>query len=287
MDAALPAAIQPLIDAYLRALEPLREHFYGVYVYGSIALGAFEELESDIDLLALTQGEWSPLELQQLRALHTRLCKAYPLGKRLEVYYIPVGYLGLLQPDTQNGTVAPYPAVRDGRFMPATHEGLNAVTWWVLKQQGLRLLGPDRSALPLGVAWTDVLATMRYNLDVYYARKVKRPHGYWFDAGVEFGVSNLCRILTTIEDGEIISKSAALSRWRARLPERWQPLLDEAWRIRHHLNNRPSRYLHRWQRMQETLAFIEYGRARGRRALDTAAAAAEQPARFLANEETP
>ena len=175
MDAALPTSIQLLIDAYLRGLEPLSQRFFGVYVYGSVALGAFEELESDIDLLALTQGEWSPHELQQLRALHTRLCKVSPLGKRLEVYYIPVGYLGLLQPDTQHGTVAPYPAVRDGKFMPATHEGLNAVTWWILKQHGLRLLGPDRDALPLEVAWADVLSTMRYNLDVYYARKVKRP----------------------------------------------------------------------------------------------------------------
>ena len=107
-------------------------------------------------------------------------------------------------------------------------------------------------------------------------------YDYWFDAGVEFGVSNLCRVLTTIEDGEIISKSAALTRWRARLPDRWQPLLDEAWRIRHHLSQ-PSRYRHRWQRMQETLAFIEYGRARGRQALDTAAPS--ESANFLPSEE--
>jgi hypothetical protein len=108
---------------------------------------------------------------------------------------------------------------------------------------------------------------MRYNLDVYYARKLERPQVYLFDAGLEFGVSNLCRILTTIEEGEIISKSAALTRWRDRLPERWQPLLDEAWRIRHHLSQ-PSLYQNRWQRMQATLAFIEYGRTRGRQALE-------------------
>src|SRR6266566_695712 len=52
----IPTSIQPLIDAYLHALEPLRSHFYGIYIYGSIAFGAFEELESDIDILALTHG---------------------------------------------------------------------------------------------------------------------------------------------------------------------------------------------------------------------------------------
>ena len=72
---------------------------------------------------------------------------------------------------------------------------------------------------------------------------------------------------TTIEEGEIISKSVSLTRWRDRLPERWQVLLDEAWRIRHHLSQ-PSLCHHRFQRMSETLAFIQYGRIRGCKALD-------------------
>jgi predicted nucleotidyltransferase len=271
MEMALPVSVQPLIEAYVQALEPLRPRFYGVYVYGSIALGAFEELASDIDVLALTRGEWSPPELKQLEMLHQRLIRAYPLGRRLEVFYIPERYLGVAQPDTLKGTLAPYPAFHDGRLSPATREGLNAVTWWILQHHGLRLLGPERAALPLDVAWADVLATMRYNLEVYYARKLKRPHVYWFDAGVEFGVSNLCRVLTTIEDGEIVSKSAALKRWRSRLPERWQPLLDEAWRLRHH-PRQPALYRQRWRRMQETLAFISYGQGRGCRALEVLSA---------------
>ena len=53
MEAFIPVSIQPLIDAYLRALEPLRTHFYGIYIAGSIALDAFEELASDIDIIAL------------------------------------------------------------------------------------------------------------------------------------------------------------------------------------------------------------------------------------------
>ena len=69
-DAPIPLSIQPLIAAYLRALEPLDAHFYGIYVCGSIALGAFEEAVSDIDVIVLTQGEWSSQELKQLAALH-------------------------------------------------------------------------------------------------------------------------------------------------------------------------------------------------------------------------
>ncbi|HEU5379149.1 MAG TPA: aminoglycoside adenylyltransferase domain-containing protein [Ktedonobacteraceae bacterium] len=79
-------------------------------------------------------------------------------------------------------------------------------------------------------------------------------------------MSNLCRILTTTEEGEIISKAASLTRWRDRLPERWRPLLAEAWRIRYALDQ-PSFYRSRFQRMREMLAFIQYGRQRGGQAL--------------------
>jgi Domain of unknown function (DUF4111) len=270
METSVPVAIQPLIAAYLHALGPLHTHFYGMYIYGSIALGAFEELASDIDIIALTLGEWSSLELKQLKALHRYLTKAYPLGKHLEVFYVPSCYLGVMHPSKQNGAVVSYPAAHEGTFSLAMHGSLNAVTWWIIKNQGIRLLGPERSALPLEVTWKDVLSTMRFNLDVYFARKVQRPYIYLYDAAVEFAVTNLCRILTTIEEGEIISKSESLIRWRGRLPERWQPLLEEAWRIRHHLRQ-PSLYRHRFQRMSETLAFIQYGRMRGGKALDASA----------------
>lgn len=266
MESPVPAVIQPLLDTYLHELEPLRSHFYGIYIYGSIALGAFEELESDIDIIALTQGEWSPSELKQLKDLHTRLNKAYPLGRRLEVFYIPSRYLGVMHPGKANGAIAPYPVMHDGTFSPASSGSLNAVTWWIIKHNGLCLLGPACSELPLEVSWQDVLSTMRFNLDIYYANRLKRGYIYLNDLAVEFGVSNMCRIFTTIEDGEIISKSASLKRWRERLPDRWQLLLDEAWRLRHHLAGR-SLYRHRFQRMSETLAFIRYGRERGRKAL--------------------
>lgn len=268
MEIAVPVVLQPLLTTYLEALEPLRSHLYGIYISGSIALGASEELASDIDMIALTQGEWSSLELKQLEALHTHLTKAYPLGKRLEVFYIPLRYLGVRHPDKQSGAVDSYPVAHDGRFLPASHGGLNTVTWWILKNHGLGLLGPARSVLPLEVSWQDVLSAMRFNLDVYFARQAKRPYIYWDDAAVEFAVTNLCRIFTTIDEGEIISKSASLMRWKDRLPERWKRLLDDAWPLRHHLKQ-PSLYPHRFQRMRETLAFIQYGRERGSKTLDT------------------
>jgi hypothetical protein len=107
MEISVPVVIRPLIDAYLHGLEPLHSHFSGIYITGSIALGAFEERASDIDVIALTQGEWSSLELKQLKTLQIHLIKAFPFGKRLEVSYIPSRYLGVMHPDKQNRAVVP------------------------------------------------------------------------------------------------------------------------------------------------------------------------------------
>jgi hypothetical protein len=310
----IPSPIQTLIDTYLQALEPLRYRFYGMYISGSIAFGAFEELESDIDIVALTHGECSTPELAQLNVLHAELIGTHQFAKRLEVLYIPLQSLGM-----RNAEIAPYPTVKHGEFSPAGYGDLNSITWWTVKNNGIRLLGPERSTLPLDVTWQNVLETMRDTLDGFWVSKARRPHRLLRDTGqlhlhagkkpgrlrkteqllnvrsrdmlskaleqvdalvllrdalvllrddwCVFAVATHCRMLTTIEEGEIIPKSVALKRWRDCLPARWRPLIDEAWRIRHHLGG-SSLYRSRLKRAREVLAFIKYIRKRGEKVVE-------------------
>jgi predicted nucleotidyltransferase len=260
---SIPTSIQPLINAYLHALEPLYSHFYGIYIFGSIALGAFEEQKSDIDIVALTQGEWTRKKLVQLKYIHKHLTQAYPLGKRLEILYIPLRDIG--KTDTE---VAPYPYCgRKGEFHSAGYYDLHALTWWIIRYKSIRLFGPERSALPLEVTWKDVLKGMCYYLDIYLVNKAKHPYLFLLDGWVWEVVPMLCRVLTTLEDSEICAKPLALKRWRDRLPARWCLLIDEAWRIGYH-PHMPSLYRSPIKRMREVLAFNEYVRERGGKALE-------------------
>lgn len=260
MGTEIPPAPQALLDTYLQALEPWKSRFYGIYIHGSIALQAFEEAESDIDIVALTQEAWRPDELTQFADMHKQLRLVHPRSASFDVAYIP------LQEDAP-GLSAIF---RDGKFRVASAPAhMDATMKWITRHQGIRLFGPEPSASPFDVTWEDVLAVMRYNLDGYWAGKARRPHLFLFDYWVTWAVATLCRILTTIEEGEIIAKSPALQRWRDRVPERWQPLIDEAWRIRHH-PDKASLYRNRIQRMRETLAFMAYVRARGGKALSLA-----------------
>ncbi len=250
----IPVELAPLFDAWLEALAPLGDRIHGVYLYGSLALGAWNPVVSDIDAVVLTVGEWTSDEIDRLAEIHADLAKALPLANRLEAIYFPLERLG----ETTSPT-PPYPAFRDGQFHPATHGDVNAVTWWMFAHHGVRLAGPEPEDLPIRTTWDDVRAAMRYNLDVYWERRVRLPGGLRFltDEGVEFGVTTVARILTTLEDGEIIGKDAALDHWRGKLPGRWRPLLDETRRLRE-ASNAYGVYRTRLGRMREARAFIRY-----------------------------
>jgi hypothetical protein len=257
MEECIPTSIQPLIDAYLCAIEPLRPHFYGIYIYGSVALGGFEELESDIDMVALTLGEWSTAELAYLEALHTQLIGTHQLGRRLDVLYIPLCDIGKCDKE-----IAPYPRMLWGKFSPAGYGYLSNVTWWSVKNKSIRLIGQEPSEIPFEVTWQDVLETMRDNLNGFWASQARLPWRFLHNYEFQYAVATHCRMLTTIEEEEIVTKSVALKRWQSSLPVRWRPLIDEAWRIRYHLGG-PSLYRSRLIRARELLAFFKYVRKRG------------------------
>ncbi|GHO89311.1 nucleotidyltransferase domain-containing protein [Dictyobacter formicarum] len=125
---AIPQTLQPLLELYLQALEQVQDHIYGLYVCGSIALGAFEELTSDIDIVVLTVKEWSAADLETLAEAHRSLLQEQPLARRLEVAYMPLQALGKARQE-----VEPYPHFQNGVFTPARYGDQNAVTWWILQ----------------------------------------------------------------------------------------------------------------------------------------------------------
>lgn len=258
MERDIPAEARPLLEEWIAALAALGDRIHGVYLYGSLALDAWNPAVSDIDAVVLTTGEWSNDEIERLGEIHVGLLKTQPLASRLEAVYVPLGQL-----EETNAAIPPYPAFRDGQFHPATHGDVNAVTWWTIARHGVRLMGPEPGDLPIATTWDDVRAAMRYNLDAYWERQVKMPGGLRFlhDEWVEFGVTTVARILTTLEDGEIIGKDAALDRWRDRLPGRWGPLLEETQRLRAG-GKAPGAYRTRLGRMRDARAFIRYVQAR-------------------------
>ncbi len=255
--ASLPFEVRPILAQYLDMLAARDLPVVGVYLYGSLVLGAFHPRSSDIDLVVLTDGSLADAGVQCLRELHEVLARHHVWAERLSIAYVPLA-------DVDRAADAmTYPVTSDGAFQPAGTGDVNAVTWWQLHHDGHPLCGPPPSSLALPVSWAAVVDTMHGNLFGYWPRRAAHPTHFLDDFWVEFAVSTLCRILTTLEDGEIVSKDAAMVRWATRLPPRWGRLLAEAQRLRHQ-PDAPSRYRSPDERGQDARAFLSYVQERPR-----------------------
>lgn len=261
MHPSLPAMhpeAQRLLTVYVSALVAADIPLVGVYLYGSLAQGAFHPDTSDIDLIVLTSRGLERDDARQLRHLHDQLADIHPWTSRLSIAYVPYPL-----PDSSLIEVA-YPVMRDGTFRTSGGGDVNAVSWWQIHHQGIVCHGPAPSTLKLPCSWTAVEAAMHDNLRGYWADKANQPALFLDDFWVQFAVTTLCRILTTLEDGEIVAKDEAVARWASRLPSAWHPLLVETQRLRLH-PEMASRYRTPDERQRDTLAFYAYASQRAQR----------------------
>lgn len=198
---------------------------YGMYLYGSLALGDFTPHRSDIDAVVVTAGELTDAQTAALQALHTDLAARYvPWGSELEVTYMPQRALRRYDP-----AHARYPSIQRGeRLVVEAQDSSGVIQRHVLREHGITLAGPPireqidpvppdelrRAVLAMGRQW---LAGLRAD------PRPLRHQGYQ-----GYVVMTICRMLYTLQFGTIVSKPAA-SRWaREALGPRWAPLIDRA-----------------------------------------------------------
>ncbi len=108
---------------------------------------------------------------------------------------------------------APY--LHDGVLNPGGHHDINAVTWWVLKNRGVALLGPPASQLDIQVDWDGLVAAMHRNMNIYWATFTSNPQRMtWLlgDYGIQWTVLGVLRQFYTFRERAITSKV-----WRGHL----------------------------------------------------------------------
>jgi predicted nucleotidyltransferase len=75
-------------------IEHLSGSLVGLYLYGSLVVGDFDESRSDIDLLAVTRGLLSPEKERAIERMHLSILERCPEWQdRLEVGYFPSALL--------------------------------------------------------------------------------------------------------------------------------------------------------------------------------------------------
>lgn len=232
----------------------------GAYLSGSLALGDFDPRTSDVDLVVVTAGLPDDERFAALAALHEGFrASGSPWAAMVEAVYVPAEALR----EAASGC-GRYPVLE--RERPLAWEPLEdawAIQLHTLRRHGVALCGPAAADLVGPVARADL---DRASLGVAHMwQRDAREDPTWLDwvAGSRehaFVVLTLCRLLYTLECGDVASKSAA-ARWaKEALDARWRPLIDSALAQTSAPADRVSPAA-----VAEAVAFVQYTVERGER----------------------
>jgi hypothetical protein len=206
----------------------LGEQFAGLYLSGSLTVGDFDPRSSDIDFVVVTGGVLPADRVAALGAMHTRFAAGdSPWAHRVEAVYIPLDALRHGAPPE-----ARYPVLeKDRSFELAPLEDGWPVQVYTLREHGVAVAGPaPRTFIPP----VDPAAMNRagYGIASTWLEQA-RTDPEWLEwlrprPNQAFVVLTLCRLLYTLDTGEVESKPGA-ARWaQAQLGPRWAGRIDRA-----------------------------------------------------------
>jgi hypothetical protein len=223
----------PEIDAILAALLSesralLGDDLFGLYLFGSLTSGGFDEDTSDIDFVVVTRSDPTARQAE-VGALNRRIqASGSPWAAKLEGSFLP---LRVFEDFNPAGTM--FPTIGMGGWYGLDHKGIErALQRSMLREHGIALAGPEPRSF---IAPVDPQALKAETLDVlhgWWQSQLDDPERLKRRGYQAYAVLTMCRMLYTLETGDVTSKPAA-ARWaRSRLAERWRGPIDRAliWR---------------------------------------------------------
>jgi hypothetical protein len=232
----------------------LGDHFRGMYLSGSLALGDFASYRSDIDFVVVTDVDLSDNLLSVLRAMHARFnASDSSWATEVEAAYIPQDALRRYDP-----AHARHPHIERGAGEVLAMDQLGSdwiIQRYILREHGVVIAGPDPRTLIDPVQPDDRRWAMAALMNDWWGPMRDHPdpldqHHIGYQS---YAVLTMCRILYTIEYSAVVSKPVA-ARWAQNAwGGHWAALIEHAlsWRKDH--QDRPSD-----DDMSATLDFIAY-----------------------------
>ena len=222
----------------------LGDHFVGLYLGGSLALGDFNLNRSDLDFVVSTVDEL-PLEtIVALEEMHTRLWNTgAKWARKLDGSYVPQH---VLRRWTSNDM--PCPFVEEDQFY-ITHQGSAVIQRHIIRQHGVVVAGPSPSTFIDLVAAADLRHALRDNVEKWWRPLLDDPDWVQQSQKQPFAILTMCRALYTLERGIVASKPVA-ARWAQQvIGEQWTELIEWALAGPHDTKS---------NRLASTLSLIQY-----------------------------
>lgn len=238
----LPDEVRGPVAAYAADLDRLLPgRVVGLYVVGSVALGAYRVDRSDIDLVGVLDGAVGPAEVRGLRRLHVRSAvrtgslavrqRRSPLTGTCNAVFVGQDVV-----DRPVGEIAPVAAHIGHTFTTGpVGSDISPVAWKVLAEQGIAVRGPEPAGLGLRPEPERLAAWNLENLEQYWrpwATRSARSRAGTFRLrprwSTAWGALGAPRLHCTISTGRVVSKEAAGEYALDVLAARHHPVVREA-----------------------------------------------------------
>jgi len=208
--------------------EILDDQFVGMYLFGSLANGDFDQ-HSDIDVLVVTNDEISTDVFSSLQAMHAHIANIDSVwAVQLEVSYIPQKALRRFDPS--NRIVHPHMDRGSGESLHMmAHESDWIIQRHILRERGITLAGSAPQSLIDPVSPNNLRQAVVDVLPLWAKTILDDPHQIKSRGYQSFIVLSLCRMLYTLQYGTIVSKRVAAQWAQANLDQEWLPLIEQAW----------------------------------------------------------
>jgi predicted nucleotidyltransferase len=214
----------------------LAEHFVGLYIVGSFALGDFDT-DSDADFLVVTHSDVTEAQEAALQTMHGQIYDleipwtSTPWAKHLEGSYINKDLLK--RPDPLQ-TPLLYLDNTARELIRSDHCNKTLVRW-TLREHGI-------TSRIMREWLTEMLA------------EPERLNNRWYQT---YAVVSQCRLLYTMREGTITSKLRAVRWAQENLEPRWNDLIERAWQDRPNPSLK-SRQTSNPEDARSTLEFVKY-----------------------------
>lgn len=229
----------------------LGNHFIGMYRYGSLASGDFDQ-SSDVDFVVVTDDEIPGDLFSALQAMHARIAASDSWwATELEGPYIPQHAIRRYDP-----IHALHPHIDRGRGESLSMKQVDSdrvIQRHTLREQGVVVAGPVPHTLIDPILPNELRRAVLEILHRWLAPMLDDPAQLNSRGYQSYTVLSMCRMLYTLQYGTVVSKPVA-ARWaQETLAERWVPLIERALAGRHNPQSKAQS-----DDVNGTLDFVRY-----------------------------
>jgi hypothetical protein len=202
----------------------LGKNLIGFYLFGSLASGGFDEITSDIDFVVVIKNSLSNEEVIRLKTLNDHIQTTHvKLAKKLEGSFIPLD-------DFKNSdSTKKYLSINTGGKLEMDAKDINApIQKHLIREEGIVLYGISPKSFIKPVTSDQLKQATLKILNNWWKPQLTDPHRLQSREYQAYAVLTMCRMLYTLQTGEITSKPYAAYWSKKFLDNKWIGLINRA-----------------------------------------------------------